>query len=146
MSRRLPPPLAKPKNPQVHTDVNEERSAPIGLPPRPPSHPLSRMWEPEQGALNQSMPARPSSDSFQEDATFGLGTASESTRMTGHRPSLDFSSDAIASPSRMTMPGIVIDLDAGSPPPTPAVEDAYEDEEELTEQELRALYDEEVRL
>jgi hypothetical protein len=59
------------------------------------------------------------------------------------------SAEPISSPAKtndVTMPGIVIDLDAGSPPLTPMHEDIVEEEEDLTEQELRALYDEEVRV
>jgi hypothetical protein len=42
----------------------------------------------------------------------------------------------------MQIPGIVVDFDADSPPLSPTIEETIE--EEMSEKELRALYDEEV--
>jgi hypothetical protein len=152
--RRLPPPLAgivKSRDDIVEGDY----APPRRLPPLPPSHPLSKQkGESVRGALNSTSPTVPESNTQQvlispqrPDLPPRPSNSSTSTdspirpSITAFlHPSHDNVSPQTGSPQP---PGIVVDFGADSPTLTPMNEEIAE--EELTEEQLRALYDEEVR-
>jgi hypothetical protein len=138
--RRVPPPLADKVAVSPVYSTTQDNAYISSIPP-PPLHPLSTRLVPVQGALNQSVYATSSaSDSIRDDASLH----SEDVRAELASPMTSPSDAAGSSPraNRMQIPGIVVDFDADSPPLSPTIEETIE--EEMSEKELRALYDEEV--